>query len=139
MNISTFEETNPISLLLQFKWLSQAKLAKILGVGKSIISMWLCGKRSPKRAIKKLAWELQQQLKQWPNPHCLFSFSTHKINPIQLLKKYRGLSRADLAEALGVTVNSVNRWACGHQKPSPAIQRLAHELDKKWSAAVLGL
>ncbi len=137
MIITHFDETNPVSLLWQFDWLTQTQLARILGVGNSIVSMWLCGQRNPCRTIRRLAWELQQQLNKWSNPHFLFSFSTEKLNPLQLLEKYRGLSRAYLAEALGVSVTTVNHWACGTKNPSNSVQRLAWELDKKWSAALL--
>lgn len=79
-----------------------------------------------------------QQINKWSGPHFLFSFSTEKINPLELLEKYPNLSRAELAEFLGVEVDTVNRWACGTQNPSNSAQRLAWELDKKWSVIVQG-
>jgi DNA-binding transcriptional regulator YiaG len=137
-NLEFFEEANPVTLLWQFPWLSQAKLAKALGVSKTIVSHWVCGRRNPCRTIRRLTWELEQQLQKWSSPHFLFSFSTEKINPIQLLKKYPGLSRAELAEALGVGNKTVDCWCCGINNPSGPRQRLAWELDKKWSAVVQG-
>ncbi len=137
-SLEFFEEANPVSLLMQYQWLTQAKLAKALGVGRSALSDWMCGRRNPCRTIRRLAWELQQQINVWPNPYFFFSFSTEKINPIQLLKKYPGFSREALAEALGVSLVSVNNWACGKRNPSPSAQRLAWELDKQWSALVQG-
>jgi len=138
MNISTFEETNPVSLLWEFKWLTPKTLAKALGVSPGAVSHWVCGQRTPCNTIKRLTSELHQQLQKWSGPHFLFSFSTEKINPLELLKKYPNLSRAALAEALGVEVDTVNRWACSIQNPSRPTQRLAWELDKKWSAVVQG-
>ena len=136
MTITHFEETNPVSLLWQFPWLSQAKLAKVLGVSKTVVSHWVCGRGNPCKTIKRLAWELQQQLSQSSCPHFLFSLSTEKINPLQLLKKYPNLSRAELAEALGVSPKAIGHWVSGRNKPSPKVCRLAYELDKKWSALI---
>ncbi len=137
MSITHFEETNPVSFLWQFPWLTQTKLGKALGVGQPTVSKWMCGTK-PKKSVRRLAFVLQQQISQWSDPHFLFSFSTEKINPLNLLEKYPNLSRAELAEFLGVEVDSVNHWACGSQNPSNSAKRLAYELDKQWSALVQG-
>ena len=138
MNIThfqEFEEINPLNLLHQFhkfQWLTAKALAKYLGVSQASVSTW-GGKKpcNPRPAVKRLAYQLQQQLKQWvcPFPPPL---NTEKLAPLELLKKYK-ISRSKLAEVLGVTLTTVNRWACGKRQPSPSIQRLAWELDRRWS------
>ncbi|NET11753.1 MAG: helix-turn-helix domain-containing protein [Okeania sp. SIO1H6] len=127
-----FEEINPVSLLYQFQWLTAKTLAKYLGVSQASVSTW-GGKKpcEPRPAVKRLAYQLQKLLKQWvcPFPPPL---KTEKLAPLELLKKYK-ISRSKLAEMLGVTLITVNRWACGKRQPSPSIQRLAWELDRRWS------
>ena len=135
-NSEFFEEANPVSLLWQFPWLSQAKLAQILGVSKTVVSHWVCGRENPSKTIRRLTWELQQQLNQSSCPHFLFSLSTEKINPLQLLNNFPGLSRNALAEALGVSAKAIGHWISGRNKPSPKVCRLAYELNKKWSALI---
>ncbi len=136
MNIAHFEEISPVSLLYQFQWLTAKALARYLGVSQASVSTW-GGKKpcNPRPAVKRLAYQLQQQLKQWvcPFPPPL---NTEKLAPLELLKKYK-ISRSKLAEILGVTLTTVNRWACGKRQPSPSIQRLAWELDRRWSGVVV--
>lgn len=46
---------------------------------------------------------------------------------IRSLRERRGLTQTQLAEAIGVSFASINRWERGHARPSPlAWQRLAH-------------
>lgn len=116
MSITHFEETNPVSLLYQFQWLSAKTLAKYLGVSQASVSTW-GGKKpcKPRPAVRRLAGQLQKLLKQWTYPFPP-SFNTEKLAPLELLKKYQ-ISRAALAEMLGVSLVTVNRWACGKRQP----------------------
>ncbi|NET11908.1 MAG: helix-turn-helix transcriptional regulator [Okeania sp. SIO1H6] len=102
------------------------------------VSTW-GGKKpcKPRPAVRRLAGQLQKLLEQWTYPFPP-SFKTEKLAPLELLKKYQ-ISRAALAEILGVSLVTVNRWACGKRQPSPSIQRLAWELDRSWSGVVVGL
>ncbi|NET45940.1 helix-turn-helix transcriptional regulator [Okeania sp. SIO2B3] len=130
MNIAHFEETNPVSLLLQFQWLSQTQLAKALGVNPSAVSRWLCGTTKPSRTIQRLAWEILQILNKWPLPFPP-QIETAELDPLQLLTKFN-ISRSTLAEALGVSVKAIGHWISGRNKPSRKVCRLAHQLNKKW-------
>ncbi|NEO52602.1 MAG: helix-turn-helix domain-containing protein [Okeania sp. SIO3B5] len=130
MSIALFEETSPVSLLLQFQWLSQTQLAKALGVNPSAVSRWMCGATKPSRTIQRLAWELLQILNKWPLPFPP-KIETAELDPLQLLKKFN-ISRDTLAEALGVSVRAIGHWINGHNKPSRKVRRLAHQLNQKW-------
>ncbi|NEQ78081.1 MAG: helix-turn-helix domain-containing protein [Okeania sp. SIO2C9] len=130
MSIAHFEEINPVSLLLQFSWLSQTQLAKILGVNPSAVSRWMCGATKPSRTIQRLAWELLQILNKWPLPFPP-KIETAELDPLQLLKKFN-ISRDTLAEALGVSVRAIGHWINGHNKPSRKVRRLAYQLNQKW-------
>ncbi|NET17039.1 MAG: helix-turn-helix domain-containing protein [Okeania sp. SIO1H6] len=130
--VPNFEETNPVSLLLQFSWLSQTQLAKALGVNPSAVSRWMCGSTKPSRTIQRLAWELLQILNKWPLPFPP-KIETAELDPLQLLKKFN-ISRDTLAEALGVSVRAIGHWINGQNKPSRKVRRLAHQLNKKWVA-----
>ncbi|NET29896.1 helix-turn-helix transcriptional regulator [Okeania sp. SIO1I7] len=130
MSIALFEETNPVSLLLQFQWLSQTQLAKALGVNPSAVSRWMCGSTNPSPTIRRLAWELLQILNKWPLPFPP-KIETAELDPLQLLTKFN-ISRFTLAEALGVSVRAIGHWVNGHNKPSRKVRRLAHQLNQKW-------
>ncbi|NES64197.1 MAG: helix-turn-helix transcriptional regulator [Okeania sp. SIO2D1] len=130
MNIAYFEEISPVSLLLQFSWLSQTQLAKILGVNPSAVSRWFSRKTKPSRIVQRLAWEILQNFNkwQWPFPP---KIETAELDPLQLLKNFN-ISRDTLAEALGVSVRAIGHWINGQNKPSRKVRRLAHQLHKKW-------
>ncbi|WP_202224313.1 helix-turn-helix transcriptional regulator [Okeania sp. KiyG1] len=130
MNIAHFEETNPVSLLLQFQWLSQTQLAKALGVNPSAVSRWLCGATRPSQTIQRLASELFQIYKNWSLPFPP-QLETAELDPLQLLKNFN-ISRFTLAEALGVSVRAIGHWINGQNKPSRKVRRLAHQLNQKW-------
>ncbi|NET44736.1 helix-turn-helix transcriptional regulator [Okeania sp. SIO2B3] len=130
MSIALFEETNPVSLLLQFQWLSQAQLADTLGVNPSSVSKWLSKATRPSKTIQRLASELLQIYKNWPLPFPP-KIETAELDPLQLLKNFN-ISRDTLAEALGVSVRAIGHWINGQNKPSRKVRRLAHQLHKKW-------
>jgi DNA-binding transcriptional regulator YiaG len=49
---------------------------------------------------------------------------------IKALRQLRGWSQERLAQVLGVTWSTVNRWENGHTKPSPLALRTIQELLK---------
>ena len=130
MSIALFLVINPVSLLLQFQWLSQTQLAKALGVNPSTVSRWMCSATNPSRTIQRLAWELLQILNNWPLPFPP-KIETAELDPLQLLTKFN-ISRLTLVEALRVSVRTIGHWFNGHNKPSRKVRRLAHQLHKKW-------
>ncbi|NES64077.1 MAG: helix-turn-helix domain-containing protein [Okeania sp. SIO2D1] len=132
MNIAYFEEISPVSLLLQFSWLSQTQLAKALGVHPSSVSRWMCGSTNPCRTIQRLAWEILQILNKWPLPFPP-KIETAELDPLQLLKNFN-ITRFTLAEALGVSATAIGHWISGRNKPSRKVRRLAYWLNKKWVA-----
>ncbi|NER01554.1 MAG: helix-turn-helix transcriptional regulator [Okeania sp. SIO3C4] len=133
MSIALFEETNPVSLLLQFSWLSQKQLAKALGVNPSAVSRWMCGSTKPSRTIQRLAWEILQIFNKWSLPFPP-KLETAELDPLQLLTKFN-ISRSTLAEALGVSVKAIGHWISGRNKPSRKVCRLAYQINQKWVAA----
>jgi len=54
------------------------------------------------------------------------------IAPQEFVEKW-DLTHAELAELVGVSVDSVNSWMEGRRKPLEPVKRLLAEIDARWS------
>lgn len=64
-------------------------------------------------------------------PHHTDSTYTYpEADPVAILFKL-GWTREDFASAMGVTRQTVDRWACGIRRPDKMARRLAAELAPK--------
>ena len=53
---------------------------------------------------------------------------------IRRIRESLGLTQAQLAEHLGVSFMSVNRWENGHVKPLPAFMKALEKLERETAA-----
>lgn len=115
---------SPITRLRIAKNLQQKQLAEIIGCGSQIISRWETNVSRPNRASAvKLARALDCTVSEIYGISPPGSVPAHAAaggdNSIARLREERGMSREQLAEALGCHVSSIQHWEHGLYPPGP--------------------
>ena len=115
---------SPITRLRIAKNLQQKQLAELIGCGSQIISRWETSVSRPNRASAiKLARALDCTVSEIYGISPPGSGPAHAAaggdNSIAQLREERGMSREQLAEALGCHVSSIQHWEHGLYPPGP--------------------
>jgi len=114
-----------VKALRQKIGLTQAELAQLLGVSTAAVTSWESGRTSPARDKRRGLAEIRQLsrsevLARLGRSEELATVEAKGgISPeeIRALRKQAGLSQAQLAARLGVSVNSVSNWETGNTAP----------------------
>jgi DNA-binding transcriptional regulator YiaG len=108
--------------------MSQGELAKLLGVSAAAVGQWEQGRSAPgasNRAslaqAKAMTQEKMYKRLGRTRPHTAGTGSVAQTTPspeqIRNIRKEAGLSQAQLAKELGISVNSVSNWETGSTSP----------------------
>jgi len=108
--------------------LSQAALARALGVSTGSVAGWESGKNPVPRQRRGPLMELLRKRPKEPAPKAApapskkSSKHVKTLSPEQIrkLRADAGLSRKALAEKIGVSANSIYNWETGRSAPKPA-------------------
>jgi DNA-binding transcriptional regulator YiaG len=125
--IIAFLAHNPLpeaaDLIGKMKWLrstlglSQEQLAQKLGIDESTIAGWERGDNTPVGAYRKLLEDFIARDGDVPKPSQPSSRTTFSARKITALRRKLGLSKAALAQKIGINVNTLWRWERGDRKP----------------------
>jgi len=99
--------------------LTQADLAKRLGVSTSTVTAWERGKATPGRQARKALKDLMRAPAAATRQAPPSTPPASELTPAQIseLRKKAGLSQAQLAARLGVSPNTVSNWETGNTTP----------------------
>lgn len=109
------------------KGMTQIQLAKAIGASVSALSYWELGKHpTPLAVLLKIADVLQVDLNELVNPS---TASKAKYN-IAAMREVRGMTQAQLADAVGMSKTQISNYETGKQNPSPkALEKLLLALN----------
>jgi DNA-binding transcriptional regulator YiaG len=108
--------------------LTQAELAELVGVSTASVTSWEAGKTAPGRDNRRRLGELRQmsgrQMDQELGRHpeavgAAAGATGGRLEPDQIraIRKEAGLSQKEMAERIGVSVNSISNWETGRSYP----------------------
>lgn len=126
MNKHILMQTNGISPLVLLNSMTAVKAAKLLGVEENSFRRWKLGDRNPKLTVKKLTW--LSMTKEYQE---LSDREIPLVSPMELIYKY-SLQKEELAELMGVSIHSVEKWAKQKREPSRSAKKLAGLILKIW-------
>jgi DNA-binding transcriptional regulator YiaG len=97
--------------------LTQEQLAQMLGIDESTIAGWERGDNQPVGAYRQLVEDFIGRDGDVPKPSQPSSRTTFSARKITALRRKLGLSKAALAQKIGINVNTLWRWERGDRKP----------------------
>ena len=110
--------------------ISQNKLAVTMGINRSTVSNWISQSRDPSASaiinildgLKQINPEAAKDfIKLYLNESIEDEAAKENKSKLELLRQKAGLTRWQVAEALGVNLNTVKGWEAGYGEPQLTI------------------
>lgn len=116
--------------------LTQAELAELLDVSGAAVTSWETGHTRPNRENRKKLADLQQkpraEVEEELEEAGISAAASRELSPdeVRRIREEAGLSQRELADRIGVSVNSVSNWETGRTSPRRSSVRKLLELPE---------